>query len=425
MSSARNIAIAGWSVAVLLTTSLVAIRPAGAAPGAGFELLVVGDPRTPVPEPFKTDSGYGFLFAAFNAGATSISDIGGLTSDGNSVVIKAACTNTADPDHNVDKPLVQVELGSQLAYQYQVDGVAANLCAASEIASFTLTITTSASSCLATSNVTGHLEVGSYPLTKTRLGTLGNKNYANNPLAPAYPAWVATKNGTPGTFTSGDVLGGALDKWGITAYLRAARPCAPVTGPAFSGSTPFTTNAGRLGVYDYDPDTFEIIGSLIEQVQANAFTTTISLASGGAGRYQSQQIMAPSPGAGITGAKRIQALPLGTGTSGASTYGGYRTDGLFVQCGANTNTTLITQETRCRMAGTTPTVIGGVGNFAPGLGVRVQNGGDVSTIDTFRHWSAAGTAEVGQTVKFRAREVSWAGYGLHSPETIGTMTDGN
>jgi len=417
MSNARNIAIAGWGVGVLLTTSLLAIRPAAAANGAGFELLVVGDPRSPVPEPFKTASGYARIGDAWAGGARSISDIGGLTADGNSVVITATCTSPADPDHAVAKSLVQVELGSQLAYQYQVADAAANLCAASEISSFTLVFTTNAASCLV-SGQTGQLEAGTYPLTKDQV-----TDFAFNPLATSYPAFIATKDGTVGTFTSIDVLGGATDKWGLSAYLPASRPCAPTAGPAFSGPAPFATNAGRLGVFSGTVAS-PTAGSVITQIQAQAFTTTIALASGGGGRYNDPQTMAPSPGSGITGAKRIQALPLNAGSSGATPWGGYRTDLNFVQCGANSISTQVTIATRCRMAGTTPNPIYGTGNGAPLLGVRVQSGGDLSATDGFYHWSAAGMAEVGQTVKFRSREVSWVGYGLHSPETTVTMANG-
>lgn len=421
----RPLGMAGLGVGVLVTTSLVAISPAAAAAGSGFELLVVGNPNSPVPEPFASESFFARIGDAWDGGATSISDIGGLTADGNSVSITATCTSGADPDNLVAKPLVQVELGGQLAYQYQVGGAAGNLCAASEVASFQLTIATNAASCLV-SGRPDQLEAGTYPLTRDQVTSGFGTDFTVDPLAPSYPAFIATKGGSAGTFTSADVLGGATDKWGLSAYLPASRPCAPTAGPIFSGTAPFATNGGRLGVFTgliTSP-----VGSAIQQIQAQAFTTTIALASGGGGRYQDQQIMAAAPGTGITGAKRIQALPMNAGSSGTSPWGGVRTDGLFVQCGANTGTTLVTTPNRCRLGGITngtPT-IGGTGQSAPGVGVRVDPGGGATwATDGFQHWSAAGTAEVGQTVKFRSREVSWAGYGLHSPETTITMANGN
>jgi hypothetical protein len=414
--------MAGLGVGVLVATSLMAITPAAAADGAGFELLVVGDPYSPVPEPFASDSGYANIGLAFGDSATSISDIGGLTSDGNAVEITPTCTNPADPDNGQAKSLVQVELGQQLAYQYQVGGVPANLCNASEIESFQLTFTTNAASCLV-SGRPSQLEAGTYPLTRTQVN---NSDFGDavdfhfNPLSTAYPAFRALKDGSAGTFTSVDVLGGDTDKWSISAYLPASRPCAPLTGPVFTGTNPFATNVGRLGVGP---------ASVITQTQAYNFTTTIAVAaSGGGGRYQETQVMAEAPPQlSIRGAKRIQALPRNNGTSGTSPWGGYRNDGLFVQCGANTNVGLVNTTARCRMAGilSPGQPIQGTGNSAPTLGVRVTNGGALSAVDSFNHWSAVGTNEVGQEVSFRARDVSWVGYGLHSPQTTVNLTDGN
>ncbi len=414
MSSSRNGVIGGLGLCVLLVSSLVAIPPATA--GVLFEMYILGDPYSPVPEPFLSQKGYENLGQLQDDTNLAMADIGGLSDDGNSVVITPVCTNPSDPHNGVPQPLLLDDLGTSFAYTNPL--ICGDSGAVGEgVTNFTITITTNSQSCLV-SGRPEQLEAGTYPLTRNQPSTVDFfEDYGFNPYLTGIPAFLAEKNGSAGTFTLSDVevVGGT--KWRITGYIPASRPCAPLAGPTF-GVGPFVTSTGRLG---YNAATG------IRVSQSNAFVG-FSAPSGGATWYQEGQILVPATGfyTGITGAKRIQALPLGTGTGGAGTYGGYRTDGLYVMCGATTNVGPL-QAIRCRMAGITvpPSELLGSGMSAPNLGIRVSVGGDTSALTGFQYWSASGSAEAGQSVMFRNRDVSWVGYGLHSPPTTITMSDGN
>ncbi|QVL50030.1 MAG: hypothetical protein KFB96_06045 [Thiocapsa sp.] len=417
MSSTRQRVIGGWGPGVLLIASLAAIGPA-AGDGVGLDLLVVGDPYSPVPEPFatfqgSTNLGEGFIFA----NQPTMIAMGGLTANDNEFVVTPQCTNTGDPDHNQPKLLTQIEFLGALGYQYKIGAVKGKLCdgAASGLSTLTLTVNMNANSCLVSGRA-GQLEAGSYPVTKDVPNPedfLYLAEFINNGVDPigGLKAYRAIKGGTSGVFSASDV-DATVDNWQMSVYLPATRPCKPPTGPSFLGTTPGKTNTGRIGygsVSDFG-------SSVMRQVQADAGTTSVALGSGGAGLYQQRQKMdARDPSSGIVGAKRIQALPLDAGVGGSSPYGGYRTDGFFVQCGANNGTTAVTLSVKCRLAGVISPPSDMVGSdTAATYGVRVQVGG-VTAPDGFNRWTPTGA--VGQTVKFRAREVSWVGYGDLSDET--------